>query len=70
MDDPLYFCKTYIKIVSLDEGLVPFDVYPFQKEMLGTIHNNRFTICKPPDNLVRQLQLYLISCTTFYLTNR
>ena len=48
MDDPLYFCKTYIKIVSLDEGLVPFDVYPFQKEMLGTIHNNRFTICKLP----------------------
>ena len=42
------FCKNYIKIVSLDEGLVPFDVYPFQKEMLGTIHNNRFTICKLP----------------------
>ena len=48
MEDPLYFCKKYIKIVSLDEGLVPFDVYPFQKEMLGTIHNNRFTICKLP----------------------
>ena len=48
MEDPLHFCKKYIKIVSLDEGLVPFDVYPFQKEMLGTIHNNRFTICKLP----------------------
>ena len=48
MQDPLHFCKNYIKIVSLDEGLVPFDVYPFQKEMLGTIHNNRFTICKLP----------------------
>ena len=48
MQDPLYFCQKYIKIVSLDEGLVPFDVYPFQKEMLGTIHNNRFTICKLP----------------------
>ena len=48
MQDPLHFCKKYIKIVSLDEGLVPFDVYPFQKEMLGTIHNNRFTICKLP----------------------
>ena len=43
-----HFCQKYIKIVSLDEGLVPFDVYPFQKEMLGTIHNNRFTICKLP----------------------
>ena len=48
MQDPLHFCKKYIKIVSLDEGLVPFDVYNFQKEMLGTIHNNRFTICKLP----------------------
>ena len=48
MQDPLYFCQKYIKIVSLDEGLVPFDVYPFQKEILGTIHNNRFTICKLP----------------------
>ena len=48
MQDPLHFCKNYIKIVSLDEGLVPFDVYNFQKEMLGTIHNNRFTICKLP----------------------
>ena len=48
MEDPLHFCKNYIKIVSLDEGLVPFDVYNFQKEMLGTIHNNRFTICKLP----------------------
>ena len=48
MQDPLYFCQKYIKIVSLDEGLIPFDVYNFQKEMLGTIHNNRFTICKLP----------------------
>ena len=48
MQNPLYFCQKYIKIVSLDEGLVPFDVYNFQKEMLGTIHNNRFTICKLP----------------------
>ena len=48
MQDPLYFCEKYIKIVSLDEGLVPFGVYPFQKEILGTIHNNRFTICKLP----------------------
>ena len=48
MQDPLHFCKNYIRIVSLDEGLVPFDVYNFQKEMLGTIHNNRFTICKLP----------------------
>ena len=48
MNDPLYFIQTYIRIVSLDEGLVPFKLYDFQKEMVGTFHNNRFTICKLP----------------------
>ena len=46
--DPLYFIQNYVKIVSLDEGLVPFKMYGFQKEMIGTMHNNRFTICKLP----------------------
>ena len=48
MKDPLYFIQTYIRIVSLDEGLIPFKLYDFQKEMVGTFHNNRFTICKLP----------------------
>ena len=48
MKDPIYFIRTYIRIVSLDEGFVPFDMYDFQKEMVGTFHNNRFTICKLP----------------------
>ena len=48
MKDPQYFIEHYIKIVSLDEGLIPFHLYDFQKEMIGTFHNNRFTICKLP----------------------
>ena len=48
MDDPLYFIQNYVRIVSLDEGLIPFKMYNFQKEMVGTFHNNRFTICKLP----------------------
>ena len=48
MDSPQYFIENYVKIVSLDEGLVPFKMYDFQKEMVGTFHNNRFTICKLP----------------------
>ena len=48
MEDPIYFIQNYVKIISLDEGLVPFDMYSFQKEMVGTFHNNRFTICKLP----------------------
>jgi len=46
--DPLYFMEKYIKIVSLDEGLIPFKMYDFQKKIVNTIHDNRFTICKLP----------------------
>jgi hypothetical protein len=48
MEDPQYFIEKYVKIVSLDEGLIPFKMYDFQKEMVGTFHSNRFTICKLP----------------------
>jgi hypothetical protein len=47
-NDPLHFIQNYVKIVSLDEGLVPFKMYDFQKDMVGTMHSNRFTICKLP----------------------
>ena len=48
MEDPIYFIKNYIKIVSLDDGLVPFRLYDFQEKIVETIHNDRFTICKMP----------------------
>ena len=47
-DDPVYFAKNYVKIVSLDEGLVPFNLYPFQEKLVNNFHNNRFNICKMP----------------------
>ena len=46
--DPVYFFETYIKIVNVDEGLVPFVPYDFQKEIVQTCVDNRFTICKMP----------------------
>jgi len=48
MKDPLYFIETYIRIISLDEGLIPFKMYKFQRKMIKTFHKNRFTICKLP----------------------
>ena len=48
MDDPKYFISNYLKIVTIDKGLVPFEMYPFQEKMVDTFHNNRFTICKLP----------------------
>ena len=47
-EDPVYFAKKYIKIVSLDEGLVPFNLYPFQEKLVRNFHENRFNICKMP----------------------
>ena len=47
-EDPVYFAKKYIKIVSLDEGLVPFNLYPFQEKLISNFHENRFNICKMP----------------------
>ena len=47
-EDPVYFIKTYVKIVSLDKGLVPFDMYDFQTEMVHKFHDNRFNIAKLP----------------------
>jgi hypothetical protein len=45
--DPVYFAK-YINIITLDNGLQPFDMYDFQKDMIRTFHNNRFSIVKCP----------------------
>ena len=47
-EDPVYFAKKYIQIVTLDHGLQSFDMYSFQEEMVNTFHENRFTICKLP----------------------
>jgi len=46
--DPVYFIKKYIRIVSLDEGVIPFDMYHFQEEMVQRFHDNRFNIAKLP----------------------
>ena len=46
--DPEYFLEHYIKVISLDDGIVPFIPYPFQRKLVDSFHNNRFTICKLP----------------------
>ena len=46
--NPVYFIESYVNIVSIDEGLVPFKMYPFQSQIVETFHDNRFTICKLP----------------------
>ena len=47
-EDPVYFAKNYVQIVSLDEGLVPFEPYDFQEKLINNFHEERFNICKMP----------------------
>ena len=44
MKDPAYFAKNYAKIISLDKGLVPFELYPYQEKMFDSFNDNRFSI--------------------------
>lgn len=44
--DPLYFIRTYAKIVSLDDGVVPFAPFPYQERIIDTIHQNKNTLGK------------------------
>ena len=46
--DPEYFLTNYIKVISLDDGIVPFIPYPFQQKLVQSFRDNRFTICKLP----------------------
>ena len=45
-DDIIYFLENHVKIVHVDHGLIPFALYPFQKELINTISENRNVIVK------------------------
>ena len=42
--DPVYFTEKYMKIISIDKGLINFDLYDYQKNMVSSMQENRFTI--------------------------
>ena len=48
MNDPVYFAKNYVKIVTLDHGLQTFTPYHFQERLIERFHKHRFNICKMP----------------------
>ena len=47
-NDPVYFAKNHVQIVTLDHGLQPFKPYEFQEKLINNFHENRFNICKMP----------------------
>ena len=66
-DDPVYFIKNYVKIVNVDKGLVPFDMWSFQEEMVRDFHANRFSICKMPRQVGKTTTTvgYMLWCVLF-----
>lgn len=39
--DPIYFIKKYVKVINVDRGTVPFQLYNFQEDIIRTYHENR-----------------------------
>jgi hypothetical protein len=56
-EDPVYFAKKYIKIVNVDDGLVKFNMWPFQERLVNNFHKNRFNIAKMPRQVGKALAL-------------
>lgn len=42
--DAVYFVEKYVKVINLDSGLVPMKLYDYQREMLLSMSENRYTI--------------------------
>jgi hypothetical protein len=59
--DPVYFCEKYIKVKTLDKGVVPFKLYDYQKRFIEELHKNRFVISKWPRQCGKS------TCVTSYI---
>jgi hypothetical protein len=45
-NDIIYFLKNYVQVIHVDKGLVPFNLYDYQEDLINTIQNNRYVIVK------------------------
>lgn len=44
ISDPIYFMRTYLEIQHPDRGRIPFDLFPYQEDIINKILENRFNI--------------------------
>lgn len=42
--DPVYFIKKYVKIVHPTGGIVSFDLFDYQEDMIRAFHEERYSI--------------------------
>jgi hypothetical protein len=45
-DSIVYFLKHYVQVIHVDKGLVPFDLYDYQEDLINTLHAHRYVIVK------------------------
>ena len=46
-EDPIYFIRNYVKIKTEDRGVIPFEMFDFQEQMIRDFHDhNRVVILK------------------------
>lgn len=65
MQDPLYFCKTYVKIQHATKGRIPFNIFPYQEELIKAFHENRYSIALT----ARQMGKMLVNSTPILTPN-
>ena len=65
--DPVYFIENYVKVVHVDKGVIPFAMWDFQKDMIKTFHENRFSIVKCPRQVGKTVSsvAYILWMTLF-----
>src|SRR5690606_7678285 len=66
-EDPIYFIKNYVKIISLDEGVIPFRMWDFQEQFVKMMEENRFVITRMgrQSGKTQTTASYLIWCLLF-----
>jgi hypothetical protein len=43
-EDPIYFMRSYMKVMHPTRGAIPFDLYPYQERAVMSFRNNKDTI--------------------------
>jgi hypothetical protein len=60
VEDPLYFIKTYTRIVNVDRGLIPFEMYDYQEDMVKVLHENKRAIIRCSRQIGKCFDIYTI----------
>jgi hypothetical protein len=70
--DPIYFMEKYVKVQHPVQGPVPFVLYPYQREMVLAIHENKDTIllCSRQMGKTTVAAMYLLWFATFFRAKR